>query len=82
MEYIFQLTASSLLRTFFTAKSFMTESTSPSNTSASILATSFSDDKMVGSRGLSTLRPLINFCRRTRSEQIVEILHVDTMDNM
>ena len=65
------LTVSSLLRTFFTAKSLMTESTSPSNTSASILATSFSDDRMVGSRGFSRLRPLTNFCRWPRKEQSV-----------
>ena len=61
VSFIASLTVSSLLRTFFTANSLMTESTSPSNTSASILATSFSDERMVGSRGFSTLRPLTSF---------------------
>ena len=62
VSFTVSLTVSSLLRTFFTANSLlMTESTSPSNTSASILATSFSDERMVGSRGFSTLRPLTSF---------------------
>ena len=61
VSYIVSLTVSSFLRTFFTANSLMTEFTSPSNTSASILATSFSDKRMVGSRGFSRLRPLGNF---------------------
>ena len=61
VSYIVSLTVSSLLRTFFTANSLMTESTSSSNTSALILTTFFSDDRMVRSRGFSTLRPLANF---------------------
>ena len=61
VSFIVSLTVSSLPRTFFTASSLMTESTSFSNTSASILATSFSDERMVGSRVFSRLRLLSSF---------------------